>query len=145
MEYYVGIDLGTTNSAICTYDKDTLQTRIWKSPETNDVTPSAIYIDRRGNEFVGQGAYSAAPRSPDNCATLFKRFMGTSTPIELSAVNLTFTPEKCSAKVLKTLFGYLPEEIRNSPDIGTVITVPCGIQSNAEKCDYGSCGNGKDW
>ena len=134
MEYYVGIDLGTTNSAICTYDKDTLQTRIWKSPETNDVTPSAIYIDRRGNEFVGQGAYSAAPRSPDNCATLFKRFMGTSTPIELSAVNLTFTPEKCSAKVLKTLFGYLPEEIRNSPDIGTVITVPAAfnqMQKNA--------------
>ena len=45
MKNYVGIDLGTTNSAICSYDGD--ETRIWKSPEQNDVTPSVIYIDRR--------------------------------------------------------------------------------------------------
>ena len=134
MEHYVGIDLGATNSVICTYDKETLQTRVWKSPENNDVTPSAIYIDRRGNRFVGQTAYNAASRSPDNCATLFKRFMGTSIPIEFPAANLTLTPEECSAEILKTLFGYLPEEIRNSPDIGTVITVPAAfnrMQRNA--------------
>ena len=125
MANYVGIDLGTTNSAICTYDGS--QTRIWKSPEQNDVTPSAIYIDRRENKYIGQRAYDAAPRSPDNCATLFKRFMGTSTPIELTAVDKTFTPEECSAEVLKTLFGYLPEEIRNSIDIGAVITVPAAF------------------
>ena len=134
MENYIGIDLGTTNSAICTYNKETLQTRIWKSPEINDVTPSAIYIDRRGSQFVGQTAYNAAPRSPDNCATLFKRFMGTTETIVLPAVNRTLTPEECSAEILKTLFGYLPEEIRNSPDIGTVITVPAAfnqMQKNA--------------
>ena len=134
MENYVGIDLGTTNSVICTYNKDTLQTRVWKSPEQNDVTPSAIYIDRQGNRHVGQRAYNAAPRSPDNCATLFKRFMGTSTPIELSAVSLTLTPEECSAEILKTLFGYLPVEISNSPDTSTVITVPAAfnqMQKNA--------------
>ena len=125
MTNYIGIDLGTTNSAICTYDGS--QTRIWKSPEQNDVTPSAIYIDRRGNKYIGQRAYDAASRSPDNCATLFKRFMGTSTPIELSAVDKIFTPEECSAEVLKTLFGYLPEEIRNSVDIGAVITVPAAF------------------
>ena len=146
MENYVGIDLGVTNSVICTYNKNTLQIRIWKSPEVNDVTPSAIYIDRNGHEFVGQTAYNAAPRSPDNCATLFKRFMGTSTPIELSAVNLTFTPEECSAKVLKTLFGYLPEEIRNSPDTGTVITVPAAfnqMQKNATMAAAEMAGIGK--
>ncbi len=134
MENYVGIYLGTRYSVICTFDKETQQTRIWKSPEVGDVTPSAIYIDRRGNEFVGQSAYNAAPRSPDNCATLFKRFMGTNTKIELPAVNKTFTPEECSAKILKTLFSYLPEEIRNSDDIGTVITVPAAFnlaQKNA--------------
>ena len=93
----------------------------------NDVTPSTIYFDRRGNKHVGQRAYNMAPRSPDNCVTLFKRFMGTSTPIQLSAVNRTMTPEECSAEVLKELFGYLPEEIRNDPDIGTVITVPAAF------------------
>ena len=37
------------------------------------------------------------------------------------------TPEECSAEVLKALFGYLPEEIRNDPDTGTVITVPAAF------------------
>ena len=49
MKNFVGIDLGTTNSAICTYDGES--TRVWKSPEQNDVTPSAIYIDKRGNKY----------------------------------------------------------------------------------------------
>ncbi len=125
MKNFVGIDLGTTNSAICSYDAS--ETRIWKSPEQNDVTPSAIYIDRRGNKYVGKRAYDSAPYSPDNSAMLFKRLMGTSTPVQLSAVNLTKTPEECSAEVLKVLFGYLPEEIRNDSDTGTVITVPAAF------------------
>src|SRR5262245_41602007 len=125
MNNFVGIDLGTTNSVICSYDGS--ETRIWKSPEQNDVTPSAIFIDRRGNKYVGKRAYDSAPHSPDNAAMLFKRLMGTSTPIHLSSVNITKTPEECSAEVLKVLFGYLPEEIRNSPDTGTVITVPAAF------------------
>ncbi len=125
MKCFIGIDLGTTNSAICSYDGT--ETRIWKSPEQNDVTPSAIYIDKRGNKYVGKRAYDSAPHSPNNSAMLFKRLMGTSTPIEFSAVNLTKTPEECSAEILKILFGYLPEEIRNSSDAGTVITVPAAF------------------
>jgi len=125
MKNFVGIDLGTTNSAICSYDGS--ETRIWKSPEQNDVTPSAIYIDRRGNKYVGKRAYDSAPHSPDNSATLFKRLIGTSTPVQLSALNLTMTPEECSAEVLKVLFGYLSEEIRNDLDTGTVITVPAAF------------------
>ena len=125
MNTFVGIDLGTTNSSICSYDGS--ETRIWKSPEQNDVTPSAIYIDRRGNKHIGKRAYDSAPLYPDNTAVLFKRLMGTSTPVELSAVNLTKTPEECSAEVLKVLFGYLPEEIRNAPETGTVITVPAAF------------------
>ena len=132
MKNYVGIDLGTTNSAICSYDGE--QTRIWKSPEQNDVTPSAIYIGRRGNKYVGKRAYDSAARSPDNAATLFKRLMGTSTPIRLPAVEITMTPEECSGEMLRALFGYLPEEVRNNPDTGTVITVPAAfnqMQKNA--------------
>jgi molecular chaperone DnaK len=125
MKTFVGIDLGTTNSAICSYDG--VETRIWKSPEQNDVTSSAIYIDKRGNKYVGKRAYDSAPYSPNNAATLFKRLMGTSTPIELSAVNRTMTPEECSAEILKTLFGYLPEEVRNNPNTASVITVPAAF------------------
>ena len=125
MKYYIGIDLGTTNSAICSYDGENV--RIWKSPIQTDVTPSAIYIDRRGNRFYGNYAYNQAPRDPDNAATLFKRYMGTTMKIQLKSSGITFTPEECSAEILKVLFGYLPEEIRNSDDTATVITVPAAF------------------
>jgi molecular chaperone DnaK len=71
--------------------------------------------------------YNNAARNPDNAATLFKRLMGTSTPVKLSAVDLVMTPEECSAEILRTLFGYLPEEIRRDGDTGTVITVPAAF------------------
>ena len=136
MKSYIGIDLGTTNSAICSYEDG--QTRIWKSPEQNDVTPSAIYIGRRNNTHVGKRAYDSAPSSPGNVAMLFKRFMGTSTPIKLPAVDITMTPEECSSKILRELFGYLKEELRealrSNPELGTVITVPAAfnqMQKNA--------------
>lgn len=125
MKNYVGIDLGTTNSAICSYDGEV--TRIWKSPEQNDVTPSVIYVDRRGNKYIGKRAYDSSPNSPDNAAMLFKRLMGTSTPIKLAAAEISMTPEDCSAEILRVLFGYLPEEVRNDPQVGTVITVPAAF------------------
>ena len=125
MRYYIGIDLGTTNSAICSYDGTTV--RVWKSPEQNDVTPSTIYVDKRGNRYYGNKAYNQAPYNPNNSATLFKRFMGTSTKIELEAAQLSLTPEECSAEILKVLYGYLPEEIRNDPETAVVITVPAAF------------------
>jgi len=103
---YVGIDLGTTNSVICSYDGEHL--RLYKSQEQQDVTPSAIFVDKRGNKYLGVRAYNNAARNPDNAALNFKRLMGTSTPISLAAVNLTLSPEECSADILKLLFGYLP-------------------------------------
>ena len=122
---YIGIDLGTTNSAICSYDGESV--RLYKSPDQNDVTPSAIFIDRRGNKYLGKRAYDSAAKNPDNAATKFKRMMGTSTPVKLNAVNITMTPEECSAEILKLCFGYLPEEIRNGGSTGTVITVPAAF------------------
>ena len=125
MKQFIGIDLGTTNSAICSYDGKNV--RIWKSPEQNDITPSAIYVDRRGNKFYGVRAYNQAPYFPESSATIFKRFMGTNTLIKLEASNTTLTPEECSAEILKVLFGYLPEEIRSDPETATVITVPAAF------------------
>lgn len=126
MKNFVGIDLGTTNSAICSYDGSEI--RIWKSPgDNNDITPSAILFARRGNKYLGMRAYNSAPWQHESSALLFKRLMGTNTPIKFPALNLTMTPEECSAEILKLLFGYLPEEMRNDPEIGTVITVPAAF------------------
>lgn len=125
MRYYIGIDLGTTNSAICSYDG--IDSRIWKSPEQNDVTPSAIFIDKRGNKHIGKRAYDRAPVSPGSSATLFKRIMGTKTPIKFESLGIEKTPVECSSEILKVLYGYLPEEIRQSEEVGVVITVPAAF------------------
>lgn len=131
---FIGIDLGTTNSAITSFDGK--ETRIWKSPEQNDVTPSVIYINKRGGKVYGQSAYNNEPRDPNNTAKLFKRLMGTNTKIHFDYNNLEMTPEECSAEILKTLFSYLPEDIRNDENTATVITVPAAfnqMQKDATK------------
>jgi len=125
MKNYIGIDLGTTNSAICSFDGENL--RLFKSAEQHDVTPSVIFFDKRGNKHVGKRAYDNAARNPDNAATNFKKMMGTSTPFKLPGVNMIMSPEECSAEILRVLYGYLPEEIRNDPETGTVITVPAAF------------------
>lgn len=125
MNTFIGIDLGTTNSTICMYNGERI--RILKSPEQNDVTPSAILIDKRGNKYIGKRAYDSAPGSPDNAALLFKRFMGSGTIFKFASSGEEKTPEACSAEVLKILFGYLPEELRSDSNIGIVVTIPAAF------------------
>ena len=72
MGTFIGIDLGITNSAICSYDG--VAPRMWKSPEQNDGTPSALYIGKRGGQritYVGQRAYDNASRNSGNVAQCF--------------------------------------------------------------------------
>lgn len=124
MKYFVGIDLGTTNSAISTFDGENV--RIWKNKkDQTDVTPSAIYTDKRGKKFYGQAAYRKIPQDEKNCAFLFKRFMGTSNKIKMG--DKEYTPEECSAEILRELYKNLPEEIRESDEVATVITVPAAF------------------
>lgn len=125
MKHYIGIDLGTTNSVICSYDGEAVH--VWKSPEQNDVTPSAIYMDKRGRRYYGRRAYDMAPSNEKNAATLFKRYMGTGKKFAFESTGDVLTPEECSAEILRVLFGYLPEEIRKDPETGTVITVPAAF------------------
>ena len=125
MTHIIGIDLGTTNSAICMYDGR--ETCVLKSPEQSDVTPSAICVDRRGRRYYGRRAYELAPVNATNSATLFKRYMGTSKRFSFEATGETLTPEECSAEILRVLFGYLPEGMRADPEIATVITVPAAF------------------
>ncbi len=133
MTYYIGIDLGTTNSAISTFDGENV--RVWKTKqEQTDVTPSCIYIDKRGKRFYGNKAYKAIANNESRVARQFKRFMGTSTKIEFAGESMT--PEECSAEILKELMKCLPEEIIESEDRATVITVPAAfdqMQNEATK------------
>ena len=130
MTYFIGIDLGTTNSAISSYDGENV--KVWKSSDGFDVTPSAIFVDKRGNKYVGSRAYQMTASDPDNVAVRFKRMMGTSTMVSIPNLGKELTPEECSAEVLKTLFNYLPDEIRKDPDLATVITVPAAFDQKAK-------------
>ena len=125
MRHYIGIDLGTTNSAICSFDGT--QTRVWKSPEQSDVTPSVIYVNKKGHRFFGRKAFEMASGNEKNAAALFKRYLGTSKTYHLADADVDLTPVECSAQLLKVLFGYLSEEIRNDPETVTVITVPAAF------------------
>ena len=134
MAYYIGIDLGTTNSAICSFDGT--ETQVWKSPEQSDVTPSAIYADRRGHRFYGRRALEMAASAEENSATLFKRYMGTNQVFHLKDAGITMTPVECAAELLGVLFGYLPEEIRNDPETAAVITVPAAFNPMKKDATY---------
>ena len=125
MNHFIGMDLGTTNSVICSFDGQ--ETRVWKSPEQNDVTPSAIYEDRHGHRFYGRRAYELAPFDEKNAATLFKRYLGTVMKFTFERSGAVLTPEECSAEILRLMYGYLPAEWQGSPDTAVVITVPAAF------------------
>ena len=123
---YIGIDLGTTNSAICYYDGE--NTRVIKSSgEQRDITGSAIYIHKNGKRIYGAQALYLASLDPSNAGVLFKRFMGTGEKIEFKDSGVVLSPEECSAELLRQLFGYLPEDLRNEEELGVVITVPASF------------------
>src|SRR6516162_5725433 len=97
---YLGIDLGTSNSAIVGNADGNL--RHFKTPDGTDVLPSAIMLDRRGGMLVGKRAYDQSAFSPENVALGFKRLMGTSSVIEFSG-GKQMTPEEASSEIIKAL------------------------------------------
>src|SRR5437899_7271073 len=74
---FVGIDLGTTFSAIATLD-DRGQPVTLPNRDGEMLTPSAIFLDDT-NAVVGQAALDVALEQPDKVAMLIKRRMGHST------------------------------------------------------------------
>ena len=114
-----GIDLGTTNSTIAVLIDGRPQPI--RNNEQQEITPSAVMVERDGSLSVGQRAYRAAEIRPQAVAREFKRAMGIEQTFALSGRSMT--PEELSAEVLKVLRtdaqARLGEEIR-----AAVITVP---------------------
>lgn len=111
---YLGIDLGTTNSTAAVYDGERLE--VVRNAQGSPLTPSVVRIDARGVVTVGARARKMLESDPVGTRAEFKRLMGTSTPIEISAAKLRRMPEELAAEVLKALrtdvqaqTGVLPE------------------------------------
>jgi molecular chaperone DnaK len=128
---YLGIDLGTSNSAIV--GNDGRELRLYKTVDGTDVLPSAIMIDRRGGMFVGKRAYEQDAFSPENVGKKFKRLMGTTSPIEFKSAERTMSAEEASTEVLKTLLSQAKLAAGQFDLEGTVITIPAAF--NQMQCE----------
>ncbi|WP_395015342.1 Hsp70 family protein [Dongia sp.] len=122
---YLGIDLGTSNSAIVGNSGSDL--RLFKTAEGTDVLPSVININKTGHRFVGNRAYQQALLSPENVAQGFKRLMGTDSPIGFAAAKLTMTPEECSTEIIRTLLSQTKTEVGDVSIDGTIVTIPAAF------------------
>lgn len=122
---HLGIDLGTSNSAITGIDDG--QVRLFKTDDGKDVLASMIHYRRGGRMVIGTRAQAQAELSPENVAQGFKRLMGTSSVLTLSGADMTLTPEDASAEILKALVRQAEAEIGQIEPYGTVITIPAAF------------------
>lgn len=120
---YLGIDLGTSNSAVVGHWDGNLT--VFKTSDGADVLPSVIYLDKRGHRFVGKPAYDRKFAAPQNVADGFKRLMGTKTPV--SFADQEWNPIQCSAEIIKTLVSQAVTETGDENVQGTVITIPAAF------------------
>jgi molecular chaperone DnaK len=121
---YLGIDLGTSNSAIVGNNRGEL--RHFKTPDGTDFLPSAIMLDRRGGMLVGKRAYDQAAFSPESVAQGFKRLMGTSSTIQFSNGRV-MTPEEASSEIIKALIGQAQMTAGEFTNEGSVVTIPAAF------------------
>jgi molecular chaperone DnaK len=123
-----GIDLGTTNSAVAVLNGT--EPEVVKNNEQQDVTASAVYVDKAGRVHVGRRARERAESDPSNTASEFKLRMGTKGQASTFATTgRTMEPEELSAEVLKSLRDDVRQ--RCMEDItAAVITVPAAFELN---------------
>jgi molecular chaperone DnaK len=106
---YVGIDLGTTNSAAAVFDGERVS--VIRNAQGASVTPSVVRVDKQGRVTVGTRARRFLEQDPANTATEFKRLMGTGTAIDLPAAGVAKKPEELSAEILKALRADIADQL----------------------------------
>jgi molecular chaperone DnaK len=124
----VGIDLGTTFSAIATLD-DRGQAVTLPNRDGEMLTPSAVLVED-GSAVVGQSARDVALEVPHQVAMLIKRRMGHPT-FGRAVSGKDFRPETLSAIILRKLVQ--DAEHRIGPVRKAVITVPAYFDDTRRK------------
>src|SRR5688500_11362657 len=137
----IGIDLGTTNSAVAVMEGG--QPTVIVNQEGSRVTPSVVAITKDGERLVGQVAKRQAVTNPENTVSSIKRFMGRSfsevtseaarVPYEVVRADggdawvevrgRKYSPPEISAMVLQKL-KQAAEDYIGEPVKDAVITVP---------------------
>ena len=115
----VGIDLGTTNSAIAVLEGG--EPTIIPNAEGGRTTPSVVAFSKSGEVLVGEVAKRQAVTNVDRTISSVKRHMGTDWSVEID--DKKYTAQEISARILAKLKAdaeaYLGEPVTNA-----VITVP---------------------
>ena len=144
MSKILGIDLGTTNSAMAVMEGS--EPEILVNAEGDRTTPSVEGFRKDGERVVGKAAKNQAVTNPENTVSSVKRFIGRSfneTKAEQAKVSYkveagkdgrtvidiegkTYTPEEISAMVLQKLKTDAEKQV-GSPITQAVITVPAYV------------------
>ena len=120
MAKIIGIDLGTTNSAVAVMEGGSPV--IIPNSEGNRTTPSVVAFSKDGERLVGETAKRQAITNPDRTISSVKREMGSDfKTAEIDGKK--YSPEEISAMILQKLKSdaekYLNDTVTNA-----VITVP---------------------
>lgn len=121
-----GIDLGTTNSTVALVTGTTMD--VIPNDQGSALTPSAVYIDKRGEMRVGSKAKERLEDDPDNAVAEFKLRMGLGPQgaKHFKRSNRTMLPEELSAEVLKSLRADVLQQKQEDLK-AAVITVPAAF------------------
>ena len=118
MSKIIGIDLGTTNSAVAVLEGG--EAKIITNPEGNRTTPSVVSF-KNGEIQVGEVAKRQAVTNPNTISSI-KRHMGEA-GYKVDVEGKQYTPQEISAMILQYIKGfaedYLGEKVEKA-----VITVP---------------------
>ena len=118
MAKIIGIDLGTTNSAVAVLEGK--ESKIITNPEGNRTTPSVVSF-KNGETQVGEVAKRQAITNPNTISSI-KRHMGEE-GYKVNVEGKEYTPQEISAMILQYIKDYaekyLGEEVTQA-----VITVP---------------------
>lgn len=127
MSAIIGIDLGTTNSAVAYMAEDGPQ--LIPNALGEVLTPSVVGVDE-GKLVVGRAAKELQVLHPERCAAIFKRRMGTDWQAELG--KRRFGAEELSSLVLRSLKedaeGFFKHPVERA-----VITVPAYFNDQQRK------------
>ena len=115
----IGIDLGTTNSAVAIMENG--KAKIIPNVEGQRTTPSIVAFNENNERLVGLLAKRQAVINPDKTVRSIKRQMGRK--FEAKIGKKTYKPEQISAMILQKLKAdaeeYLGQDVKQA-----VITVP---------------------
>ncbi|MGO4986816.1 molecular chaperone DnaK [Gallicola sp. Sow4_E12] len=119
MSKIIGIDLGTTNSAVAVMEGG--ESVIVPNAEGNRTTPSVVAFTKDGERLVGETAKRQAITNPGRTISSIKREMGSDYKESIDGKD--YSPEEISAMILQKIKNdvesYLGETVTEA-----VITVP---------------------